>query len=120
MDNRNGDLKDRTYRYALQITEFCKNNLKTNEIDQHIWRRLMEHATEIGLITRLAFKSRNSGDFQTKLKNIIQNADTCIYWLELLYDLDQIAEEDFNEFSSEASELIAIFISISKKTKSSY
>jgi four helix bundle protein len=120
MENKSGDLKDRTYQYSINIASFCQNIEHESPSVKHVVAKLFEVATNIGLLARLAFKGRNNNDFKDKLNRIINDADSSIYWLDMLIDLGIVEEEDVEDLLTEASELIAIFISISKKSKSSF
>ncbi len=117
--NKTGDLKDRTYQYSLSVVNFCRTLPETQEA-QDIRTRLFDKSSNIGLMARLAFKGRNNNDFKDKLRRIINDADECIYWFDMLIDLNVVNEFDVDELMSEASELIAIFISITKKSRNPY
>lgn len=119
IDNRNGDLKDRTYQYSLNVATICRQ-IQGEEQGKKIADMLFEKSTSIGLTARLAFKGRSNNDFKDKLRQIINDADECIFWFDMLIDLGIVEESAVEELMVEASELIAIFISISKKSRSSY
>lgn len=118
--SKTGDLKDRTYQYSLSVVNFCRSLPTDIQEAQEIRSRLFDKSTNIGLMARLAFKGRNNNDFKDKLRRIINDADECIYWFDMLIDLNIVNEYDVDELMSEASELIAIFISITKKSRNPY
>ncbi|MGB0428789.1 MAG: four helix bundle protein [Flavobacteriales bacterium] len=115
-DNRSGDLKDRTYQYALNVASFC-NTTAENPYHKDILTKLFQKSSNLALTTRLAFKGRSNAEFRDKLRTIINDSDECIFWFDMLIDLSFVEEESVSDLMTEASELIAIFISISKKSR---
>lgn len=115
-EQKNGDLKDRTYNFSLQVVELYKT-LPDDNTAQELGKKLINSGTLVGSTTRAAFRGRNNQNFVDKLKLIIKEADECIFWIDLLIDAKVIGEEDGIALITEASEIIAIFISIIKKNK---
>ncbi len=115
-EQKTGDLKDRTYNFSLQVVELYKS-LNDETLAQELGKKLLNSGTLVGSTTRPAFRGRNNQNFVDKLKLIIKEADECIFWIDLLIDSKVIVEEDGIALISEASEIIAIFISIIKKNK---
>ena len=109
------DLKDRTKIFAKNIILFYKDLPRTDYELQVIGKQLLRAGTSVGANTRAAFRGRSSKEFVAKLGIVIEEADECAFWLELVedfYDSKKIAP-----LAKESDELVSIFVSISKKTK---
>ncbi len=116
MKEKKSDLQKRTKEYSLEIIKFYKELPKDFEV-QHIGRQLFRSATSVGANTRAAFRGRSKKEFIAKLGIVIEEADESVFWLELLHEILEIKKEIINKLIKESEELLAIFVSISKKTK---
>lgn len=114
--NSHTDLKDRTKQFALAIIQLTKN-LSNNLAEREIARQLMRSGMSVGANTRAAFRGRSKKEFVAKLGIVIEEADECSYWLELLKDLLENKVNEIESLNREAQELTSIFVSISKKNK---
>lgn len=110
------DLKDRTKKFALRIIELTKS-LSNNLAEREIARQLIRSGMSVGANTRAAFRGRSKKEFVAKLGIVIEEADECSYWLELLKDLLENKVIEIESLNREAQELTSIFVSISKKNK---
>ena len=66
---------------------------------------------------REASRARSPEEFIAKIEACVQEADESQLWLELLRDDCGIAAQTINPMWQEADELISIFITMSKNTK---
>jgi four helix bundle protein len=110
------DLKTRTRKFAVSIIRFCKQ-LETDYISQTLAKQLLRSGTSVGANTRSAFRGRSNKEFISKIGIVIEEADECIYWLELIEETINQGKDSVKSLMSEANELVAIFVSISKKNK---
>ncbi|WP_368667515.1 four helix bundle protein [Ancylomarina sp. 16SWW S1-10-2] len=62
-------------------------------------------------------RSRSKADFKNKIKISESEASETVYWLEIINDLNWIHDNEIKSVIKEASELLAIFTSISNKLK---
>jgi len=108
------DLKDRTKTFAIGIIKFYKSLPKSTE-HQVCGKQLLRSGTSVGANTRSAFRGRSKKEFIAKIGIVIEEADECIYWLELLQSLDKYKEKTIENLMREAEELVSIFVSIHKK-----
>ena len=112
-----GDLKQRTKLYALKIVKLCAD-LPNNEVGWVIGKQLLRSGTSVGANTRAAFRARSRKEFIAKIGTVIEEADECSYWLELLTESSTIKEnEKINGIMKETDELTAIFVSIKSRYK---
>lgn len=110
------DLKDRTKKFALRIIMLTKN-LNNNLAEREIARQLIRSGMSVGANTRAAFRGRSKKEFVAKVGIVIEEADECTYWLELLEEILNDKKEEIELLNIEAQELTSIFVSISKKNK---
>lgn len=116
--NQHTDLKDRTKKFALRIIKITKI-LTNNTAEREIARQLIRSGMSVGANTRSAFRGRSNKEFKAKLGIVIEEADECGYWLELLMDESFELSSKLDELKSlhlEADELTSIFVSIVKKS----
>ena len=114
--NSHTDLKDRTKQFALAITQLTKN-LNQNLGEREISKQLIRSGMSVGANTSSAFRGRSSKEYKSKLGVVIEEADECIYWMDLL--IASGANVDSNlvkKLQVEANELVSIFISLVKKS----
>ena len=67
---------------------------------------------------RSACRSRSKVEFIAKISISIEEADECLYWMELLIESGIIPQERLTDLMQEANEFIAIFISSAKTARS--
>lgn len=115
LSNSHTDLKDRTKQFALAIIELTKN-LNQSLAEREIAKQLIRSGMSVGVNTRSAFRGRSSKEYKSILGIVIEKADECTYWMDLLFESNANIDEAFvKQLQEEANELISIFISLVKK-----
>jgi four helix bundle protein len=115
ISNSHTDLKDRTKQFALAIIELTKN-LNQNLAEREISKQLIRSGMSVGANTRSAFRGRSPKEYKAKLGIVIEEADECMYWLDLLSETNKdLDQELISHLKNEANELTSIFISLVKK-----
>ena len=71
--------------------------------------QLLRAGTAVGANYRAACRARSQPEFVAKLGIVIEEADECAYWFELLAETRIIAAEKLRPLMQEADELTAIF-----------
>ena len=110
------DLRERTKRFALKIIRTFSALPKTAE-SQVIGRQVLRSGTSVGANYREAFRSRSRAEFIAKIGDCLKELDETAYWLELLVEGGMVQEKQLADLQRECGELLAIFVTISKKTK---
>ena len=110
------DLKIRTKVFAISIIKFCKS-LKNDYISQILGKQLLRSGTSVVANTWSAFRGRSNKEFIAKIGIVIEEADECVYWLKLIEETIEHDPNSIHNLIKEANELVAIFVSISKKNK---
>ena len=110
-------LRDRTKEFAGTVVRFfIKLDRRRDELNI-IGKQLIRSATSVAAQYREASRARSPEEFIAKIEACVQEADESQLWLELLRDDCGIAAQTINPMWQEANELISIFITMSKNTK---
>jgi len=111
------ELEDRTRRFALAVIQFIASLPKSQTTDV-IGRQLLRSATSVGANYREANRAESRPDFIHKIALVEKEAAEACYWLELLLDTSTGSSESTSKLLKESNELLAIFSTIGKRTKS--
>jgi four helix bundle protein len=80
-------------------------------------KQLMRSATSVGANYRAAQQGRSRAEFLAKLGIVLEEADECVYWLELVMEAGLMKSNLVESLHQEACELAAIFTACVKTTK---
>jgi four helix bundle protein len=111
-----GDLKQRTKAYALQVIALVDGLPRRRSTDV-IGNQLLRSATSIGANNRAARRGKSDLDFIAKLKIVEEEADECLYWLELLGESGHVPREQLLAVTAEINALLAITVASIKTTR---
>ena len=110
------DLKVRTKRFALDVIGMYSSLPKTT-VGQVIGRQVLRSGTSVGANYREADRARSKAEFIAKMGDCLKELDESVYWFELLVEGGIMSGEKLSILMREADELIAIFVTIIKRTK---
>jgi four helix bundle protein len=110
------DLRDRTKRFAIRVFRLVQA-LPRNEAGRVIGRQLLRAGTSVGANYRAAVRPRSQADFIAKMALVEQEADECIYWMELLCELGLVKKERVKPLLQEGDELVAIIVASIKTAR---
>ena len=116
MQKTNHDLAVRTKNFALQIVRFFPKLPRTTEA-QVLGKQLLRAATSVGANYREAYRGRSKAEFIAKCGDSLRELEETGYWLELLVESNILAHETITTLKNECNELIAIFVTILKRSK---
>ena len=68
---------------------------------------------------REAEHAESKPDFAHKMNIALKEASETLYWLELLYQAEYIAEQSYESIRTDSEELVKLLVSIVKTTKAS-
>lgn len=108
------DLQLRTKKFALDVIKFC-SILPQKQEYWIISKQLIKSATSVGANYRSACRAKSKADFISKLSIVEEEADECMYWMELIEVLGVNHRIELLRLEKEANELVAICV-CSKKT----
>jgi len=110
------DLKQRTKSFALQIIGLV-DSLPGGRTAEVIGRQLLRSGTSVGANYRAACRAKSAADFIAKMGIVEEEADECIYWMELLAEANILPLTRLQPLMTEADELVAITVSSIKTAK---
>ena len=116
MSNEFNNLKTRTQKFAIEIINLIKK-MDSSQSSKVISNQLLRAATSVGANYRAACRARSKADFISKINIVEEEADECIYWLELIEMAKILETKDLENLLKEASELTAIFTASGKTAK---
>ena len=103
------DLKLRTKEFAKRIIKLCRSLPETRE-GRLIGNQLFRAGTSVGANYRAACRGRSKADFIAKLGIVLEEADECLYWIELIVETGLVKSELLGPLTEEAEELVSIFV----------
>jgi four helix bundle protein len=111
------DLRSRTKDFALRIIRLYQALPKGEDVAHVLGRQLLRSGTSVAAHYREACRAKLSADFITKLEGALQELDETVRWLELFGDAGTIKSTRVQPLRFEADELIAIFVTMTRKIK---
>jgi len=111
------DLENRTKEFALRIIKFV-TALPKNRVADVLGYQLLKSGTSVGANYREANRAESKADFVHKVGIVEKECAETEYWLELCQEanIGEIGERQW--LLKESGELLAIFTSIGKTSKS--
>ncbi len=116
MQNDERDLRDRTKRFALSVIRMFSMIPKTTEA-QVLGKQLLRSSTSVGANYREAYRGRSKAEFIAKCGDSLRELEETAYWLELLINGKIVPPKLLAALRQECDELIAIFVTILKRSK---
>ena len=110
------DLIARTKAFSLAVIHFY-SGMPWHAVAQILGRQLLRSATSVGAQYREAQRAKSISDFLSKTEGALQELDEAGYWLELIHDSGVDTSRAVRNLQGEATELLAIFVSITRKAK---
>jgi four helix bundle protein len=111
------DLRIRTKKYALRIIRLFRALPRRDAVAEVLGKQLLRSATSVAAHYREACRAKSDLDFISKLEGAQQELDESELWLELLSDAGVIKPHLIQPLREETNELIAIFVTMTKKVK---
>ena len=108
------DLKDRAMNFSIAGVAFYKTLPMITEA-QVMGRQFLRSCTSVGANTRSAFRGRSKKEYVAKLGIVIEEADECGFWLDLMIASGTVKETAVSALIKESNELVSIFTSLIKR-----
>ena len=109
-------LRNKSKEFAKSIVLLCRT-LKENKVEYVLTDQLLRSGTSVGANIHEAQYAQGTKDFISKLEIALKECNESEYWLELLYEVNNITEEEFNKFKYDCIELRRMLVSSVKKLK---
>ena len=110
------DLQIRTKEFALRVIRMYSALPKSIDA-QVLGKQVLRSGTSVGANYREANRSRSKPEFIAKIGDCLKELDETAYWLELLAESSIVPDAKLAALRDECDQLLAIFTTISKKTK---
>ncbi len=110
------DLAQRTKTFALRIINLY-SALPKETVAQVLGKQVLRSGTAVGANYREANRARSKAEFVAKMGDCLKELDETAYWLELLAEAAIVPLSRLSALSDETSQLIAIFVTIIKRSK---
>ena len=116
MKNEEKDLRERTKEFARRVIRLYAA-LPKETVAQVLGKQLLRSGTSVGANYREANRARSKPEFIAKIGDCLKEADESIYWIELLLDEHFFRPAQLQPLCHEANELVAILVTISKRSR---
>ena len=116
MQNEERDLQHRTQGFALSVIRTFSMIPKTTEA-QVLGKQMLRSGTSVGANYREAYRGRSKAEFIAKCGDSLRQLEETAYGLELLVAGKIVPAEALAALQKECDELIAIFVTILKRSK---
>ena len=110
------ELRCRTKTFALRVIRLTQSLPKDRTADV-IGRQLLRSGTSVGANYRAACRAKSQADFIAKMTIVEEEADECLYWIELLVESGLVREELVSDLMREADELVSITVASIKTAR---
>ncbi len=116
MESDENDLRERTKHFGLRVLRMFSRLPKTAEA-QVPRKQMLRSGTSVGANYREAYRGRSKSVFIAKCGDSLRELEETAYWLELLVDGKIVPAERVSALRQECDEVIAIFVTILKRSK---
>ena len=116
MMNAEKDLRERTKEFARRVIRLYAA-LSKETVAQVLGKQLLRSGTSVGANYREANRARSRPEFIAKIGDCLKEADESVYWIELLLDEHFFPPAQLQPLCHEANELVAILVTISKRSR---
>ena len=110
------ELKKRTKQFGLRVIRLVES-LPSGQTSRTIGNQLLRSGMSVGANYRAACRGRSKADFIAKAAISLEEADECLYWMELLQEARIVPADKLKDLMKEADELVAIFTASIKTAK---
>lgn len=117
MSEQRRDLKERTKAFALRVIRMYSALPKSSAVAQVLGKQVLRSGTSVGANYREASRGRSKAEFSSKIGDCLKEIEETEYWLEILADSGCLLPPKLANLLDETRQLIAIFTSISKRSK---
>ena len=107
----------KSFDYAVRIVNLYRY-LTEEKKEFVLSKQLLKSGTSIGANIAEAERGQTKPDFNAKMNIALKEANETYYWLRLLYKTGYINEKEFESIKEDTKVIIAILMSICKKTNS--
>jgi four helix bundle protein len=102
-------MKDRTKKFCYRAIDLAAA-LPNTDLGRIVSKQLMRACTSVASNYRAACRGKSSPDFIYKLGVVEEEADECMFWMELIMDKKLQLRERVEPLYKEADEILSIIV----------
>jgi four helix bundle protein len=103
------EFKKRTKELALRVIKLV-GTLPKNTVSDVVGKQLIRSGTSVGANYRAACRARSTADLIAKLRIVEEEADECLYWMELIVEAKLVDATNLRSIMSETNEILAMTV----------
>jgi four helix bundle protein len=103
------EFKQRTKALGLRVIKLV-SSLPRNTVSEVIGKQLIRSGTSVGANYRAACRARSTADLIAKLRIVEEEADECLYWMELIVEAKLVEVTNLRSIMSETNEILAMTV----------
>jgi four helix bundle protein len=103
------EFKQRTKALGLRVIKLVSSLPKTT-VSEVIGKQLIRSGTSVGANYRAACRARSTADLIAKLRIVEEEADECLYWMELIVEAKLVDVANLRSIMSETNEILAMTV----------
>ncbi len=109
--------------FKLRTKQFARCVMRLVEALPHsrsgdvIARQLLRSATSVGANYRAACRARSTAEFVSKMGIVEEEADECVFWLELIMESEMFSADRLQDLVDEADQLVAMTVASIKTAR---
>ncbi len=111
----NNAIEEKSFNFSIRIVNLYKY-LTVDKKEFVMSKQLLKSGTSIGANVAEAQRGQTKPDFNTKMNIALKEANETQYWMKLLYKTEYISEKEYLSIENDIREIIAILVSICKRT----
>lgn len=110
------ELKARTKAFSLRCIDLALA-LPNNELGRMVRGQLLRCGASVGSNYRAASRAKSPADFVSKMGTVEEEADECLFWMEIIMERDLIAKQRVDPLYREGEEILSIVIASIKTAR---
>lgn len=111
------ELQWMTRSLAIETVRFVES-LNTSMTQNIIGKQLLRSGTSVGANYRAAIRSKSPADFVAKMGIVEEEADECMYWMELLVETGTVKSDQVHRLQNLANQILAMTVTSIKTARS--
>lgn len=112
----NSILSQKSFHFALRIINMSKF-LRAERKEFILSQQVLRSGTAIGALIREANQAESKADFIHKMSIALKEANETDYWIELLFQSNEISLESYQSIHADITELLKLLVSSIKTAK---
>ncbi|AJR04364.1 four helix bundle protein [Siansivirga zeaxanthinifaciens] len=109
-------VQEKSFAFALRIIKLSKF-LQKEKKEFVLSKQVLRSGTAVGALIKEAEHAQSKADFINKMSIALKEANETDYWIELLYQSNDLSKEAYHSIHPEIQELIKLLVSIVKSSK---